>query len=157
MKTPFIFIAIAGLLFAGCLCIARPGAAAPDDEVDVVVNKANSVNALSLGDARKIFMGDKTVWQAGQHIRVLMLAPGVPERAVVLRQIYKMTEADYTRYFLQAAFTGKIEAPPKDLDSTVQMKQFLSANPGAIGYLKKNDADDSVKIVLRLPVAPGNP
>jgi hypothetical protein len=43
-----------------------------------------------------------------------MLAAG-PERTVVLREIYKMSEGDYSKYFLQAAFTGKIPAPSKDV------------------------------------------
>ena len=151
MKRQILSAAIAGLLFAGCLCVAWPGAATGDEEVDVVVNKSNSVTTLSLNEARKVFMGEKTLWPGGKHIRVFMLAPGVPARAVVLREIYKMTEADYTKYFLQAAFNGKVQAPPKDLDTAAQMKQFLSANPGAIGYLRRIDADDSVRVVLRLP------
>jgi len=30
------------------------------------------------------------------------------------------------------------------------MKQAVAANPGAIGYVKKEEVDDSVKIVLKL-------
>ena len=31
------------------------------------------------------------------------------------------------------------------------MKARLAANPTAIGYLKKEDVDDSVKVVMKLP------
>jgi hypothetical protein len=62
-----------------------------------------------------------------------------------------MTVSDYTKYFLQAAFTGRVLAAPKDLPSVAQMKARLVANPNAIGYLKKEDVDDSVKVVLKLP------
>lgn len=142
-----------GLAFAGVLAIQlQPlrGAPASGDEVDLVVSSANKVNALSLDDARKIFKGDKRVWPEGSHITVLMLPHGRPERMAVLRGIYNMSETDYSRYFLEAIFTGRLAAPPKEVGSPVQMKQFLAANPGAIGYLDKADVDGTVRIVLKL-------
>jgi len=121
------------------------------DEVDVIVNKANTISDLPLPDARKIFLGEKTTWPSGKRVSILMLAQGQPERAVILREIYKMSEADYSKYFLQAAFAGKVSAPPKDVPSAAQVKQVVAENPGAIGYVKKEDVDDSVKVVLKFP------
>jgi hypothetical protein len=31
------------------------------------------------------------------------------------------------------------------------MKARLAANPNAIGYLKKEDVDDNIRVVLKLP------
>jgi len=62
-----------------------------------------------------------------------------------------MNESEYTKYFLQAAFSGRVLAAPRDLPSAAQMKARLAANPNAIGYLKKEDVDDSVKVLLKLP------
>jgi ABC-type phosphate transport system substrate-binding protein len=120
-------------------------------EVDVVVGKANSAGPLSREEVRRIFMGDKSSWPGGKRIIVLMLAPEQPERAVILQTVFKMNESDYTKYFLQAAFTGHVLAVPRDVPSAAQMKSRLAASPNAIGYLKKEDVDDSVKVVLRLP------
>ena len=105
---------------------------------------------LSPADAKKVFMGDKSTWPSGKRVTILMLSPGQPERAVALREIYKMSEDDYGQYFTQAAFAGKVSAPPKDVGSPAQMKQAIAANPGAIGYVKKEDVDDTVKPVLKL-------
>jgi ABC-type phosphate transport system substrate-binding protein len=124
---------------------------AGSEEVDVVVNKANRLSSLSLEEARKIFLGERSSWTSGKHIAVLMLAAGQAERAVVLRDLYKMTESDYTKYFLRAAFTGRVQAPPKDVSNSSQMKACLAANPEAIGYLRKQDVDDNVKVLLKLP------
>jgi ABC-type phosphate transport system substrate-binding protein len=121
------------------------------EEVDVVVNKSNNVGPLSREEVRRIFMGDKSSWPGGKRIIVLMLAPEQPERAVILQTVFKMNESDYTKYFLQAAFTGHVLAVPRDLPSAGQMKSRLAASPYAIGYLKKEDVDDSVKVVLKLP------
>jgi ABC-type phosphate transport system substrate-binding protein len=124
--------------------------AAPE-EVDVVVNRSNNTAPLSREEVRRIFMGDKSSWPGGKHITVLMLAPDRAERVVVLHDVFKMNESEYTKYFLQAAFTGHVLAAPRDLPSAAHMKAHLATNPNAIGYLKKQDVDDSVKVVLKLP------
>jgi ABC-type phosphate transport system substrate-binding protein len=121
------------------------------EEVNVVVNKSNNIAPLSREDVRRIFMGDKSSWPGGKRITVLMLTPDQPERAVILQAVFKMNESEYTKYFLQAAFTGRVLAAPRDLRSAAQMKANLASNPNAIGYLKKEDVDDSVKVVLKLP------
>jgi hypothetical protein len=87
----------------------------------------------------------------GKRITVLMLTPAQQERVVILRELLKMSESDYTKYFLQAAFTGRVEAAPKELPSAVQMKARLAANPNAIGYVNKQDVDESLRVVLRIP------
>jgi len=143
-------------LAAGVLCVvwcAIPGsrAALAGDEVDVIVNKSNSIDALSLADAKKIFDGDKGSWPNGKRITVIMLSQGHPARDAVLRDIYKMGESDYGKYFMQAAFTGKVDAPPQDVSSDADVKQQVTGNPGAIGYVNASDVDASVKVVLKLP------
>jgi ABC-type phosphate transport system substrate-binding protein len=136
-------------LIASCAWFMTASAAV--EEVDVVVNKSNKVGPLSREEVRRIFIGEKSSWPGGKRITVLMLGPDQPARAVILREVFKMNESDYIKYFLQAAFTGQVQAPPKDLPSVTQMKARLAANPAAIGYLKKEDMDDSVKVVLKLP------
>jgi ABC-type phosphate transport system substrate-binding protein len=139
---------VLALITGGALLLT---VSAGSEEIDVVVNKSNNIGPLSRAEVRRIFVGEKSSWPGGKHITVLMLAPDKPERGVILREVLKMNESDYTKYFLQAAFTGHVEAAPKDLPSAAQMKARLAANPNAIGYLKKEDVDDSIRVVLKLP------
>jgi ABC-type phosphate transport system substrate-binding protein len=132
-------------------CVRLLTVSAALEEVDVVVNKSNDIAPLSREEARRIFMGDKSSWRGGKRITVLMLATDQPERVVILQAVFKMSESEYTKYFLQAAFTGHVLAAPRDLPSAAQMKAHLAANPNAIGYLRKEDVDDGVKVVLKLP------
>ena len=121
------------------------------DEIHVVVNKSNTMGPLSREEVRRIFVGEKSSWPGGKRITVLMLARGQREREIILRDVFKMNESDYTKYFLQAAFTGRVLAAPKELSSALEMKTRLAANPNAIGYLKKEDVDESVKVLLKIP------
>jgi len=148
MHKPILLTILALALLASCAQVLT--ISADLEEVDVVVPKSNNAGALPLETVRRIFMGEKSSWVGGKHITVLMFAPGQAEREVVLREVFKMTESDYTKYFLQAAFTGRVQAAPKDLPSAAQMKAHLAANPNAIGYLKKEDVDDSVRVLLQL-------
>ena len=151
MATQTRFYLGAALVYIVWCAIPSLRVAAAGEEVDIIVNKANPVNDLSMADAKKIFVGDKGSWPNGKRITVLMLAQGQPERAVLLHDVYKMGEADYSKYFMQAAFTGKVEAPPKEVGSAAAVKQAVAANVGAIGYVKGADVDDSVKVVLKIP------
>jgi ABC-type phosphate transport system substrate-binding protein len=142
---------VAGALLVVCGAISTARVSAAGDEVDIIVNKSNSIDSLSLADAKKIFDGDKGSWPNGKRITVIMLAAGEPERDVVMHDIYKMSDSDYTKYFLQASFTGKVDAPPKEVASDSDAKQDVASNPGAIGYVKASDVDSSVKVVLKIP------
>ena len=132
-------------------CARLLAVSAAVNEVDVVVNKANDIAPLSREEVRRIFIGDKSSWPGGKRITVLMLAPDQPERLVILQAVFKMNESEYTKYFLQAAFTGRVLAAPRDLPSAAQMKAHLAANPDAIGYLNKDYVDNNLKVLLRLP------
>lgn len=125
--------------------------AAAEDQVVIVVNSSNAVGNLSATELQKIFLGEKSRWPDGKHILVLMGAPGSSERATILKKIYKMSESEYVKFFIQASFTGDVSAPPKDVSSAAQMKQLISENPGAVGYMKQSDADGSVKVVSTVP------
>lgn len=150
MKKRIPLLLFVGAIAASVVLLPSPHRVASDEEVDIIVNKANTTGDLPLADAKKIFVGDKTTWPNGKRVTILMLAAGQPERAVVLQQIYKMSDAEYGKYFMQAAFSGKVSAPPKDVGTPAQMKQAVAENPGAIGYVKKGDVDDTVKVVLKL-------
>jgi hypothetical protein len=149
MNRAQLLVLMGAVFLTGCFVQLRRTAAA-GEEVDVIVNKANTIDDLPLADAKKVFLGDKSTWPSGKRVTVLMFAKGLPERAVVLREIFKMPEDQLEQYFVQAAFAGKISAPPKEVASAAQMKQAVAVNPGAIGYLKKEDLDDTVKAVLKL-------
>jgi ABC-type phosphate transport system substrate-binding protein len=122
-----------------------------DDQVAIIANTSNSVSTLSAGDLHRIFLGEKSTWPNGKHIFVVMAAPGSPERAVILKDVYKMNESEYAKYFMQASFTGAVAAPPKDASSAAQMKQLVAANPGAVGYVPQQEVSDSVKVLLKVP------
>lgn len=149
------FSATAVLLSAGLFPgLAPQSHAAADDSLSIVVNRMNPVENLSFPELRKIFLGEQTHWSNGRRVTVIMLEPGNSERQAVLAQIYKMGEKDFNNYFLHGMFTGEIRAAPKALPSSAEVLKFVLNVPGAIGYVKTPDVNESVKVVRiesRLP------
>jgi hypothetical protein len=119
----------------------------PGQSLAIVVNHANPTDNLSIAELRKIFLGRKTRWPSGRRVAVAMLESQYPERRSALRQIYHMDENAYEEYFMKATFRGEVFVAPKTLASPDLMRKFVFNAPGAIGYLRTSDLDDTVKVV----------
>jgi hypothetical protein len=58
--------------------------------------------------------------------------------------------AEFTRFQMQLAFTGRPATAMHEADSAAATRSFLKANPGAIGFLHASEVDATVKPVLTL-------
>lgn len=134
------------IFFTGAIFLmsAAPAAA----QVAIIVHRSNNIGDLALAEVRKFLTEDKTTWRNNKHVIVLMSEVGSPEREIILRQVFKMTEDEYAKFSLQTAFTGHAQ-PPRTVSSG-DMKRIVGETPGAIGYVPIADVDDSVRAVLVL-------
>lgn len=154
MLRTFFFAGIFSLLAGPVLQAQAPSASGQC--VAFVVHKSSPLTNVSLDELRKIFLMEKTVGPDGQKFKVLMREPKQPERDAVLREIFRMSEAEYNRHFLQAVFTGAIQAAPKQIGSSGAVRSFVASTPGAIGYLRGDELDDTVKLVRVNGKTPGD-
>jgi ABC-type phosphate transport system substrate-binding protein len=120
---------------------------ASEQNLAIVVNVSNSISNLSMAELRRIFLGERSHWQNGRRITLVMMEPGQPERAVVLRDICQMNETDFNNHFLHGVFTGEVLVSPKTLATPVGVRKFIFNVPGAIGYLRVSDLDSTVSVV----------
>jgi ABC-type phosphate transport system substrate-binding protein len=116
----------------------------------MVVGKGSPVGQVSRVEAKKLLTGETSTWSDGQKVVVILKPAGSPDRAAILKKICGMTETTYTRYELQASFTGETSAVITVAPSDAAVKATLKTNLGAVGFLHKNEVDDSVKIVFIL-------
>lgn len=126
----------------------------PEQTLAIVVNRSNPTNDLPFQDLRSIFLGERSHWPNGRRITLVMMEPGQPERKAILHSIYRMSENDFNRHFLQGLFTGEVFVSPKTLATPVGVRKFIFNVPGAIGYVRASDVDNTVKVVRidgRLP------
>lgn len=141
------------LLQENTAVLARTGAANaadqgnPTEPLVIVVNRSNPVNDLSFDELRRIFLGNRSHWPNGRRITLVMREPGEPERRTVLHEICAMNEDQFKNHFVHGLFTGEILVSPKILSSPVGVRKFVFNVPGAIGYLRVGEVDDTVKVV----------
>jgi ABC-type phosphate transport system substrate-binding protein len=139
---------VIGLLAGLGLCC--PLSARAEEALVVIVNSSNPVETLSLADLKKLFLSDKGRWDTGKSVATVMLGPGAPERVAFLKVVCHMSDGDFAKYFVQAAFTGKDVSPPKEVGSASAVKGAVGSSPGAIGFVKASElgaGDSTVKAV----------
>jgi ABC-type phosphate transport system substrate-binding protein len=146
------FICGMGLLAAAFFAVSLDRAFAAGDPIVVIVNSANPVDNLSVGDLKKLFLSDRSRWDTGKAVAPVMVTAGAPERSAFLKIVCGMNDADFSKYFMQAAFTGKSATPPREVGNAAGVKSFVASSPGAIGFVKATDfhgdgSDGGVKSV----------
>ena len=150
-----LIAALAAACSAPCAPAARAQAPA---EIAVIVNKSNPLDDLPLPELREYFLAERGHWPNGKgKVRVVMLEQGAPAREAALRLIYNMTEKAYVSYFLAKKFRGETLDEPRQQSSAAAVIKFVSFVPGAIGYVRPEEVDASVKVLRVDGLAPGDP
>jgi phosphate transport system substrate-binding protein len=144
--------AIIALIVATAALIApmpqsRVQAARPKEGLAIIVNRDNPVENMSMTELRIIFLGERSHWPNGRRITLVMMETGQPERDAVVRDICRMSESDLRRRYLQGLLTGEVLVSPKTLANPVGVRKFVFNVPGAIGYVRPEDVDDTVKVI----------
>jgi len=140
------------------------------DDVAVIVHKSNAIGGLTIGQLRKIVLGQQTKWPGERRIAVLMTTPGQLERDTTLRVVCGMSETSFRLHFTHASFregVANFHGPkwsppdvgesPTTFGSGVQVQQSVAGTPGAIGFIKASQLDGSVKVITIDGSHPGDP
>ena len=139
------------------LAASSPRRASQPNELAIIINKSNPNDNISLAELKEYFLAERSNWsRGGGKVRVVMREPG-PEREAVLSVIYRMNEKSFTSYFLAKKFTGEVVEVPRQQNSTPDVIKFISYVPGAIGYVRADEVDASVKVLRVGGLAPGEP
>ena len=139
-----------GLLCASTVC-EQISLGQGAEAMVMVSNKSNAAAAnLSKGEAKKLLLGQTLSWAGGVPVIVVLTPAGSAEHTIVLTKICGMTEAEFIRYQLQAAFTGRTPATLHEEHSVAGVTNFVKTHPGAIGFLRKGEVGDDLKTVLNV-------
>jgi hypothetical protein len=122
----------------------------------IVVNKNSSLSDITSAELAKFFRAEKSKAPDGSKVVIVMQEAGRPEREAALQSVYKMSDGEFNKYFLQATFTGAVASAPRALANGRAVLKFVSETAGALGYVKGDEADDSVKVLKIDGKAPGD-
>jgi hypothetical protein len=141
MRRALIAVACAALVPAA----ARPQAATP--EVAVVVHPATPVESLSLGELRRMLLGERQFWPDQTRVTILLPPAGSPERTAVLRTVYRMNESEYRQYWVAKIFRAEVTGGPR-VATTGQALRLAAAARGTIALIPAGAVDGAVKLLL---------
>jgi ABC-type phosphate transport system substrate-binding protein len=144
------FISILAIIAA--LPVAAPAAAA---DFTVIVNRANT-SAIDKAMIAKIFLGEKKSWEDGTPVAAIDLAEDSPTRAHFSSDVLGEPVGSVKALWAQMIFSGKA-LPPKKAASDDEVKKFVGANKGGIGYIMTSSVDESVKVAMGAPAPTGSP
>lgn len=149
------------LLIAALLLVAgRPLARQQAGEYAVIVHPGTAVNSVSLSTLRRIYLGEQQFWPEGRRVVIFIQPAGSSTREMVLRDLYRMSERQYTQYWIARIFRDEATSSPRIVSSNTVMKQLTASVPGAIAVIPASEVDGRVKVLRvegRLPGASGYP
>lgn len=125
-------------------------------DVAVVVNQDTPVTDLSLGEVRKVFLGERQYWNSKLPVVLLIRGPVARERDVVLHLIYQMTEEQFKQYWVAKIYRAEVAAPPKIVYSNDLQNELVSAMPGAIAFVDSQSVRPGVRVVRVDGMLPGD-
>lgn len=135
------------------LILATPVLSWAGGDLVIIVNKSNKTNSLSHDEVKSIFLGKRSVWTLGGNILTCDLTEEDAGEDDSARAIFAKTFLHkdlhvLKSYWIKMIFSGR-SRPPVTKKSAEAVKKFVSIHKDAIGYIYRQDMDDSVR---ELPV-----
>ena len=129
-------------------------------DVAVVVRPDLPVDSLSFQEVRELLLGDRQFWTPGVRVSLLMRAPVARERDVILKTVYRMSEAEFRRYWIEKVFRAEVQSGPKIVYSNESATELVAAIPGAVAFVDAAQVPKGLKVLRidgRLPGEKGYP
>ncbi len=101
--------------------------------------------SLSTGDLKAVLLGNKTKWNSGGLIKLVVLESG-PLHEQVIQDRTQRSADQFDKFWKKLVFTGK-GVPPTQVADEAAMLAFVAKTPGALGYVSPAAVTAQVKVV----------
>ena len=138
------------------LWLATPLRAQGTNDVAVVVHPDIPIDNLTLGELRRIVLGDRGFWPASVRVTLLLRAPVAHERDVILRTVCQMTEAQFRQHWIAKVFRADTAVAPKIVYSSEMSVDMVVRIPGAITFVDASQVGRNLKVLKIDGLAPSD-
>jgi len=114
-------------------------------DVALIVNPKNPVADLTWAEVVAIFKAEQQHWKAGERIYLILQESGTPERALLLKRVYLMSDVEMKHFWLAKLFRGEIAAFPRVVASSAAAKRIVAQAPNALAFIDAAAVDSTVK------------
>jgi hypothetical protein len=122
-------------------------------ELVVVANPKSGIDRLTQQEIIYLFMGRLRLLPSGTQAMPIDQGIDTPERANFYRRLVNKEPAEIKAYWSRLVFSGGSH-PPSTADSRDELIRMISNNPGAIGYLERDQLDSRLRVIFEFPVQP---
>lgn len=116
-------------------------------DIAVVVRPDTPVSNLSFSEIRQVLLGDRQFWTNNLRVTLLIHAPASRERQVVLKTIYRMSEAQFRQYWISKVFRAEASSGPKIVYSNEMATELVSALPGSVAFVDAREVPKGLKVL----------
>lgn len=146
-RRTLLHFALVGLLAS---IVPIDGSAAWADEAPlsfvIIAHPETAANQVTREFVTQAFLKRITRWPEGSTIRPVDLHATARVRSAFSSALLKRSVTAMRSYWQQRIFSGR-ELPPPELDSDDAVVRYVSANPGAIGYVSAGTKLHGVKVL----------
>lgn len=111
----------------------------------IIAYKTVSATALTKAELQSIFLGEKSRWEDGKPIKIVVLEDG-PVHKEFLQAVLGKTPSQFDSYWKKLVFTGKAAAP-KSFAEVAELVDYIGTHPGTIGYVAAGQRVGSIKTI----------
>ena len=119
-------------------------------EIVVIANAANPEASVSVGEAKKIFLGKRTSFPGGAWAAPVDQVEASTTRDTFYKKAAGKDAAQMKAYWSKMIFSGKA-TPPEAVADDAAVKAWVAGNKDGIGYVDSGAVDATVKVLLTLP------
>ena len=119
-------------------------------QISVVVAESSRQTA-GASEIKQIFTGAKLVWAGGEKVLVADQPESAISKAFYEKFVGKSVSQVRTEW-MKLVLSGQATAPKKCAGDAA-VKEFLSDNPNAVGYISSSALDERVKEIHRVSAA----
>jgi ABC-type phosphate transport system substrate-binding protein len=129
-------VALVLLALAGTPAFAAPA---------LIGHKNLAGEKLDTATVKAVFLGKKVSWDGAGRVTLAVLKGG-PVADEFLKGAVDQTASAFNNHWRRLAMTGGGTAP-KSFDKEEDLRKFVAETPGAIGFIDRANADDSVAVL----------
>ena len=113
----------------------------------VIVNEANSVGSIGREELSKIFLRKQLAWRSFNEATLPVdQRESSPVREAFTLWVHKRSVQAVSFFWQQQVFSGR-GAPPPERSSDASVIEYVTENPGAVGYVSAGAKLTGVKVI----------
>ena len=112
----------------------------------VIVNQDSDVTSLTKKQVSRLFLKKVKTWENDLKVTPVDLPSGSDARGSFSKAIHGKPVSAVKAYWQHRVFAGRCSPPERASDASVV--EFVSTNPGAIGYVSENAKVGGVKVIV---------